>query len=233
MQYWNIAYTQEDKVKKNTESNSSVEISLIRRALSVYAEAFTCVDAEGIKARESPDQSTARMGLVSQNFNTLMTSIGVANAGYYIQSLILLRNVFENWLAFWYLAKYPVEAEKWLNPNAYRPSIETIRKKIDHPSKEDKQTSKTLYHVLSHFAHTDPVAILERLEQRGNESIMKVGVRYEKKDFSTCCQFIVFWIDCMLEAISYWIAKENTWHSRNKEIRAEIETFLTFDLLKV
>ena len=157
MDCWNAVTAEAQHVFDETMQHSSDEVALLRKAISLYAEAFTIADDPA-----DPKAATARKALVSHNFNTLNLAFDAALNGYYVQSIALLRNIYENWRAFWYLAKYAQESDRGLNPSWEQrpPKAETMRNKIDHPSKETRSKIHGFYVELSRFDHTDPVDVL-------------------------------------------------------------------------
>lgn len=223
MTYWDCANSEGKEVLKYTIANSPTEMIYLRKIISLYAEAFCYA-----KPCEEADQVVARMGLVSQNLNTLMLSLDAASRGYYIQCISLLKNVYENWLAFWYLAKYPGEAHRWLNPqyDLPRPGAERMRNRIDHPTMATKAKLLGFYQELNRFAHTNPVAILDRYRVVDEMPGIKVGVEYDSGNFSACCYALSLWNGAMLDAISCWIDDNHEWHSRYENIMREITDYL-------
>lgn len=211
------------EVCRLTRSQSSVTVDLLHRALSLYAHGMPLGQAP-----DSTDATLARMGVISQNFNSLKTSVDLACRGYYLQSMGLLRNVYENWLAFWYLSKYPAEAERWLNPNwdSCPPKAGTMKDKIDHPSKSMKAKLGQFYAELCRFAHTDPVAILPLLSAREGERTVHFGVMYDESLFGACAYAISLWVGNMLEVLSLWIPEASDWHGQKSKVVGDLLTFI-------
>jgi hypothetical protein len=142
------------QVAEVASKESAQEVGLLRDAISVYAEAFMFANDLA-----NPEAATVRKALLSHNFNTLNVAFDAALRGYYVQSIALLRNVYENWLAFWYIAKYQDEAHLWLNPSWEQrpPKAEVMLNKIEHESKDDKTKIRGFHSELARFDHTDPV----------------------------------------------------------------------------
>src|SRR3990170_2015396 len=95
-----------ETVEKQTGKICPKALDLLQSSMGQFAEAFTYANEH----QETIEQNLVRKGLISQNFNTLNAAIGLASSGFYLQSIGLLKNVYENWLAFWYLAKFPEDA---------------------------------------------------------------------------------------------------------------------------
>ena len=133
MDYWNRLRSSEDNVINQTLNDNSVEHSLIRDTLSLLIRGLEIVPPPEI----NDHALLARVTLLSQNLNNFMVVFDCSRRGYYVQAISLLRIVYYNWLSFWYLAKYPDDAQLWLDPSQDRklPTAETMRNKIDHPSK--------------------------------------------------------------------------------------------------
>ncbi len=219
MDYWDLATAETQRVYDATIQGSSSEVNLVRRAISLHAEAFSIAEDPA-----EPKAATVRKALVSHNFNTLKLALDAAIRGYYVQSIALLRNVYENWLAFWYLAKFPQEADRWLNRswNQRPPKAESMRNKIDHPSKENKSKLHDFYEELSRFDHTDPVAVLSRIEIVTNKPVIRVGVQYDHNDFAACTYALCLWTGNMLDALASIVPSANLWHQKYDRIGSEL-----------
>ncbi len=211
------------EVFRLTSSKSSDTVDLLQRALSLYAHGMSLQ-----QAYDNTDATLVRMGLISQNFNSLKTAVDIACRGYYLQSIGLLRNVYENWLAFWYLSKYPTEAKRWLDPtwDNHPPKAETMKNKIDHPSKSMKLKLGQLHAELCRFNHSYPITILNLLSAREDGRTVHFGVTYDRKLFGACAYAISTWVGNMLEVLSLWIPKGNDWHEQNCKTVGELLSFI-------
>ena len=207
-----------------TQQECQTEVQLLDSSLRLFAEGFDLCSPNN----EENEQRIARMGLVSQNFNSLAAAVKIAEFGFYLQSLGLLKNVYENWLAFWYLAKFPREAKKWLIPQKHGkpPKAERMRNEIDHPSIETKLKVKQFYSELNKFAHTDPIAVLDRFVQGNKGPGIKVGVEFRKNNFEACAYALLLWIGNMNDAISSWISPQDDWHKKNSLQMTKIVDYL-------
>jgi hypothetical protein len=139
-----------------------------------------------------------------------------------------MRNVYENWLAIWYLSKFPGEADRWLNPSWQMrpPTAETMKNKIDHPSKDMKAKLKSLNAELCLFAHTDPIAILPLLGSRPGETTVHFGVTYNEEQFKGAAYSIAVWIGNMLSTLSMWITDNDEWHEKNDAVTNDLLGFV-------
>lgn len=151
----------------------------------------------------------------------------MAVTGFYIQALIPLRHVYESWLSFWYLAKYPQDAERWLDPTwkMRPPKAETMRKRMDHPSKHIKSKLGEFYKEMHRFAHVDPVAVLSTLDREGEKTVIEVGVRFKNDSFEACAYGISLWLGNCLDALSTMVPVGHDWHD---EQQTSIEDILAF-----
>ncbi len=222
-----------DKVKAEaqqvadvTSKESAQEVGLLRDAISVYAEAFAVANDLA-----KPEAATVRKALVSHNFNTLNLAFDAALRGYYIQSIALLRNVYENWLAFWYVAKYQDEAHFWLNPSWEQrpPKAEVMLNKIEHESKEDKSKLHGFHSELARFDHTDPVTVLSRIKIVESKAIILVGVRYDKAEFATCTYALCLWLGNALDMIASTVPQEEGWHERYTAVGERLLAYIEKD----
>ena len=222
-EYLNDLESEACEVSRLTSSKSCGTVDLLQRALSLYAHGMSLGQAP-----DNTDATLARMGLISQNFNSLKTTVDLACRGYYLQSIGLLRNVYENWLAFWYLSKYPAEAKRWLDPtwDNRPPKAETMKNKIDHPSKSMKAKLGQFYAELCRFAHTDPIAILPLLSAGECERTVHFGVTYDERLFGACAYAISLWVGNMLEVLSLWIPKGSDWHGQKCKAVGELLAFI-------
>lgn len=223
MDYWHKVEEEASKTKEKTLANSEKTWQLLRDAITLYAEGFPLA-----KTREETAAALAKMGLISQNFNFLKAATDLAVKGYYIQSISLLRNVYENWLAFWYLAKYPDDANLWLDSrwDQRPPNAETMKNRIDHPDGEAKLNLQDFKKVLDRFAHTDPVYVLSRLRLIDGQTVVGVGVEYIEEHFDGNAYYILMWLGNMLDAISRWILDAPDWSKRYKSISEKILEFI-------
>ena len=223
MNYWDMIDELTRLAGEETNTTSSKTLGLLKKGISFYAETLSL-----ISIRHSTNDIVARIALASQNFNSLKLAIDAAINGYYVQSMILMRNVYENWLAFWYLAKFPTDADIWLNPQPNRrpPTAETMRNKIDYSVQETKSKLHEYYVELNRFSHTDPIAILNRLRKDEGEISVRLGVEYNPVEFDACANSILFWLANMLIAINPWVSKtDNGWTEKYESLLTEINNF--------
>jgi hypothetical protein len=214
------------QVAEVTSNESAQEVGLLGDAISVFAEAFTV--ANDLAKTEA---ATVRKALLSHNFNTLNLAFDAALRGYYIQSIALLRNVYENWLAFWYVAKYQDDAHFWLNPSWEQrpPKAEVMLNKIEHESKDDKTKIRGFHSELARFDHTDPVAVLSRIKITENQALIFVGVRYDKVEFETCTYALCLWLGNTLDMIASTVPQEEKWHKRHAAIGERLLAYIEND----
>jgi len=223
MDYWSTLARDASAIGKQTEASSPAELSLVKDCFNLFAGAF-----QAIPLTPGGPAVAARMAILSQALNSFRTMISSAAEGFYIQALIPLRHAYEGWLSFWYLAKFPEEAERWLNPTweMRPPKAETMLNKIDHPAREMKSRIREFYEELNRFAHIDPVAILSRIHHAGEKTYIGVGIRYSTDEFQTCAYGILLWLGNYLDAASSVVPQEDEWHSQYKAVEARILGFI-------
>ena len=78
------------KISDRTRTECSQELDLLRRSLDFYGEGLLTIPPASLG-----EALTVSLALLSQNLNTLHVSIDSVTKGFYIQSLIPLRHVFE------------------------------------------------------------------------------------------------------------------------------------------
>ena len=214
---------QADHIEEITVRQLKNEHQLLTDALSLYVDGL-----QAIPPFQDNDSLLVRISLLSHNLNNLNLAFDASCRGFYIQALSILKNVYETWLAFWYLAQFPEHAELWLDPSwEKRPfKAETMRNKMDHPGKETKTKLKDFYEELNRFAHTDPSAVLSRLDHQDTKMIIGIGVQFDPLKFRTACYAFCLWIGNMLDAISALIPSEHTWQANYDEMFVQLMSFI-------
>jgi hypothetical protein len=209
-------------IKDQTEVKCKGEFELLTSLFGLYSEGF-----DAIPQSDDGEALIVRFALLSQTLNTFKVMIEAATTGFYIQSLIPLRHVYESWLSFWYLAKHPQDAERWLNPtwDMRPPNAETMRKLIDHSSRKIKSKLQEFHKEMHRFAHIDPSAVLSRLDHEGDKTIIGVGITLEAGDFRACTYAISLWLGNCLDALSSMIPIEHEWYSK---YQTSIDRILAF-----
>ena len=217
--YWRELETDATAIDALTESGCGRELKVLTSAFDWYSEALS-----RIPPAENGKATIARLAILSQILNAFHVMISSAMRGFYIESLVPLRHVYENWLAFWYLAKFPEEAHRWLDPTweMRPPKAETMLKKIDHPSKQSQSRLRDFYSEMNRFAHTDPVVVLSRLDQEGDKTLIGVGIRFDGDDFRACSYGLSLWIGNCLHAVSSVVPDTDEWQAQHEALRRDI-----------
>jgi hypothetical protein len=218
-EYWRGLKADAREIAAQTESDCGRELNVLTSAFNLYSEAFARIPASG-----NGESTVTRLAILSQNLNSFHVMISSAVQGFYIQSLVPLRHVYENWLAFWYLAKFPEEAHRWLDPTweMRPPKADKMLKKIDHPSKQSQSKLRDFYTELNRFAHTDPAVVLSRLEREGDKILIGVGIRFDGEDFRACAYGFSLWIGNCLDAVSSVVPQTDDWHDHYKAVGEDI-----------
>jgi hypothetical protein len=213
----------EAKIEQETTRNHSNELILLENAFSHLGLGFT-----KIENKEFDKVTLVRIGLLAANFNSFTISIDAAKKGYYLQSLSLMRNVYENWLAFWYLIKYPNEVDRWLDPSWEQrpPKADKMLREIDHPLKSTKTTLHELATELHRFSHTDPAMVLNQLEDDGNKLNIRIGQKFDSENFKACVYSIGLWIGMNLDALESLIQDNEDWKKQHNLIKNKITNFM-------
>ncbi len=181
---------------------------LLQGALSTLADGFTEVELQNTRSTH------AQMGLFSQNLNSLKCSIDLATRGYYTQSIDLLRCVYENWIAFHYLTRFPKKADLWLCADKRPPRHSDMLKALGPEFIEDKAAAREWYGTLCHFAHTDSLVVLPHLGSYNGEACAFFGAKYKPDLFHTCAYTISLFTSIMLREVSQYIGPDVAWHQR-------------------
>lgn len=211
------------QIRQRTVSELKREKGIIDVAFELYARAFAIA-----KASDEPDQAMARMALASHNFNTLFLAADIALMGFYLQSLSLLRGVYENWIAFQYLAKFPQDAHFWLEAHSDKrpPKVATMRKRIDGGKTRGKTRQDEMYEILNRFVHTDPVIALSLYREKSGQPSVMVGVEFDAKAYRSCAYGISLWTGIMLDALSPWVPGTDAWHTEADRVAKSILDYL-------
>jgi len=213
------------EIEKRTRDEHREEVDLLQSLLTLYHAGF---DLSNYHPAETFDQLLCRKGLVAQNFVSLNAAVNLALTGFYLQSLGMLKNVYENWLAFWYVAKFPDDAHYWLESSWEKrpPKAETMRNKIDHQHPNMKSKLKDFYSELNRFSHTDAIVIQDRYVDKDGKPTISAVIKYEKRNFRGCTYLLLLWIGNMLDALSVWIPKEEEWHKSHAVLGDRIIEYL-------
>lgn len=221
--YWETSEREASSIHGQTKAECESEYELLISLFDLYYRGFDALPRK-VDADRAP---MVRAAILSQTLNTFRAIIELAVTGFYIQSLIPLRHVYESWLSFWYLAKYPQDATRWLDPTwrMRPPKAETMTKRIDHPSKRVKCKLGEFQNEMHRFVHIDPAAVLSRLDREGEKTIIGLGIRFEKHSFRACTYGTSLWLGNCLDALSSMVPPDHDWH---QEQRSSIDAILTF-----
>lgn len=212
-------------VEKTTIEQEPEVVHLIQDAIGIFADAFSVGNNS-----DTSDATLAKMSLLSHNFGTLKCSVDIALRGYYVQSLNLLRIVYENWIAFHFLEKSPDKAHLWLRHSKKElpPKHAAMLKELDANFNPLKGQMKKWYSTLCSFAHTDPVNLLPQISTDNipNETSIHFGSTYKNDLFKGSAYAICLWAGVMLSTISTWVPKTNQWHNGMTKIEERIIQFI-------
>jgi hypothetical protein len=217
--YWLGLEVDATEIVERTRSECNRSLSVLTSAFNLYSEALARIPQSG-----NGEATIARLAILSHNLNSFHVMISSATRGFYIQSLVPLRHTYENWLSFWYLAKFPEEAFRWLDPTweMRLPKAETMLKKIDHPSELSQSKLREFYAELNRFAHTDPAVVLSRLDRQDDKTLIGIGIRFDPEDFQACAYGLSLWIGNFLDAVSSFVPQADDWHDIHKTVGEEI-----------
>jgi hypothetical protein len=212
-------------VEKATNEQAHDVVQLLQDAVGLFADAFSIANSP-----DTSDATTAKMSLLTHNLNTLKCSVDIAFRGYYVQSLNLLRIVYENWIAFHYLSKCPDKAHLWLIHSLKKqpPGHAAMLKKLDTDFNPIKGKMRQWYSTLCSFAHTDPICLLTQIstDYVPNETSIHFGSTFKSDLFKTSAYTICLWTGIMLSTISIWVPKTNQWHNEMSQIEKRITQFI-------
>ena len=212
-------------VEKATNEQAHEIVQLLQDAVGLFADAFSVANSP-----DASEATIAKMSLLSHNFNTLKCSVNIALRGYYVQSLNLLRIVYENWIAFHYLVKCSDKAHLWLHHSKKNqpPGHAAMLKKLDADFNPLKGKMRQSYSTLCSFAHTDPLVLLPQISTDliPNETSIHFGSTYKSDLFRASAYAISLWTGVMLSSISQWVPNTNKWHNEMIKIEERIIKFI-------
>jgi hypothetical protein len=174
MNTWNDFEKEARLVEKATNEQEPGIVRLLQDSIGLFANAFSIGNSP-----DTSDATLAKMSLLSHNFGTPKCSVDIALRGYYVQSLNLLRIVYENWIAYHYLEKNSEKAHLWLrhSKNKRPPGHAAMLKELDENFNPLKSEMKGWYSTLCSFAHTDPINLLPQIstENRMGDGHRKIS----------------------------------------------------------
>lgn len=217
-----------DREARTAESFTKAQlpdrVQLLQDAVGLLADGFSIANNS-----DTTDVNKAKMGLLSQNFNTLKCAVDLALRGYYLQSMNLLRYVYENWIAFHYLIKKPEKARVLLDGriNKRLPCHSVM---LDELGDDDflKKQKKDWYTVLCCFAHPHAAGLLPLISNTfvPGETSIHFGTTYENERFRASAYSISIWTGVMLDEVGRWIPTTNEWYQKRSILAEKILRFI-------
>jgi hypothetical protein len=213
-------------VEKTTCDQDPDTVMLLKNSIGLFADGFSV----STRSSGSADDILAKMSLLSHSFGTLKCSADMALRGYYVQSMNLLRIVYENWIATKYIEKNPDKAVFWLRASHKKkpPGHGAMLKEIDEDYSPLKDKMRDWYKTLCSFAHTDPLNLLSQIstiEEPGVTSIY-FGATYKRDLFRTSAYSIFVWTGISLMNVSLWVPENDKWHKHMAMVQEEILKFV-------
>ena len=226
MNTWNDFEKEARLVEKTTSEQEPEIMLLLQDSIGQFADAFSIGNSP-----DASEATLAKMSLLSHNFGTLKCSVDLALRGYYVQSLNLLRIVYENWIAYHYLKKNPDKAHLWLRHSKKKqpPGHAAMLKDLDDDFNPLKGKMRGWYYgTLCSFAHTDPINLLPQISTEivPDETTIHFGASYKSDLFRATSYAICLWVGVMLSTISEWVPKTNQWHNEWIKVEGRIIKFI-------
>ena len=216
---WQSLDAEAEAVASTTAQQAADTCALLQQSISTLADGFTEAEVK------STDSSGAQMGLFSQNLNSLKCSTDLAMRGYYTQSMGLLRGIYENWIAFHYLAEFPTKGNLWLRADKKPPKHSHMLNALGPHFVEEKADARGWYGALCRFAHTDALVVLSHLGSHNGEPCAFFGVKYKSDLFRTCAYTVALFTAIMLREISRMISADAAWQ---RHYNTAVEGLLEF-----
>lgn len=223
MNTWEDFDREAREVDKFTKVQAPDLVQLLQDAVGLFADGYSIADNS-----DTTDANKAKMGLLSQNFNTLKCAVDLALRGYYSQSMNLLRHVYENWIAFLYVTKKPEEARFLLDGkiNKRLPDHAVMLRELGEDFLKEKM--KEWYSMFCCFAHPHAAGMLPLISDTfvpGETSIFN-GTTYEDKRFRTSVYTISTWTCIMLDEVGRWIPNTNEWYQKRSILVEKVLRFI-------
>jgi len=226
MNTWDDFENEARLVEKTTSDQDPDTVMLLKNSIGVFADGFSA--SEG--SSDTADDILAKMSLLSHSFGTLKCSADTALRGYYVQSMNLLRIVYENWIAFKYIEKNPDKAVLWLRASKKKkpPGHAAMLKEIDQDYTLLKGKMKDWYKTLCSFAHPDPLNLLSQIStvEVLDETSIHFGTTFKKDLFRTSAYSIFVWTGISIMNVSPWVPKGDKWHTQMADVQEGILKFV-------
>ena len=225
MNTWDDLEKEARLVEKTTCEQDPGIVSLMKVSIGIFADGFSAA-----KGAAPSDEALAKMSLLSHSFGTLKCSVDMALRGYYVQSMNLLRIVYENWIAYKYLEKNPEKAILWIRSNKRKkpPGHVAMLKEIDGDYSPLKGKMKGWYKTFCSFAHTDPLNLLSQIStaELQSETSIHFGATYKKNLFRTSAYSICLWAGISIMNVSSWVPENDQWHKQMDTVQENISKFI-------
>ena len=225
MNTWDDFENEARLVEKHTCEQEPEIVGLMKDSIGIFADGFSAA-----KGSDTSDEALAKMSLLSHSFATLKCSIDTALRGYYVQSMNLLRIVYENWIAYKYLEKNPDKAILWIRPSKKNkpPGHAAMLQEIDDDYSPLKGNMKDWYKILCSFAHTDPLNLLSQIstvEVQGETSI-HFGATYNKDIFRASAYSIALLAGISIMNVGSWVPENDQWHKQMATVQERVLKFI-------
>ncbi len=225
MNTWDDFENEASFVEKTTCEQEPEIVSLMKDSIGVFADGFSAA-----KGSDSSDEALAKMSLLSHSFGTLKCSVDTALRGYYVQSMNLLRIVYENWVAYKYLEKNPDNAILWIRSSKRKkpPGHAAMLREIDDDYSSLKGKLKGWYKTLCSFAHTDPLNLLSQIStsEVPGETSIQFGATYKKDLFRTSAYSICLWAGISIMNVGSRVPDNDQWREQTATVQEKILKFI-------
>lgn len=196
---------------------------MLQDAIAIYAEGM-----EAAPSQSGGPALALQMGFVSQAHNTLILAAMALERGFYHQSMGLMRFVSEAWLTYWYLEKFPAEADRWSEHEKSRrpPKAETMLKRIDHPDPSTESHVRMHKAALSRFVHSDSYAVNCLFANEPSVLAVCCGLKFDQGLFDAASMELTLWLGNMLHVVAQHVPLGTEWRSRAAQSLTELLEYL-------
>lgn len=183
---WAGLNEREVQVIRTTATEHQRELALMENLLRAYVAGFGAIGS--FKPTEDNELQYAWLRLVARSFNSMRCAYDALLRGYYIQALMLLRSVDEDWLVCGDCEKHPPTLDALLREKgrlgrgelSYGKMAE--RQQIEHPWGEGYGFLSTIYH---------PRRWVLEAQVDLKSRTLRLGAHYDRSLFLLCCEVLV------------------------------------------
>ena len=180
--------TNVDELEQHVRAHTREQHRSLLGALESLLNAYLAVIRESGPFHPSDEnrREQAWLLLTARSFNSMRWAYELVSTGYYTQSMILTRSVFEDWLVCMDVVNHEATLNAILEPGGRVPRFAEMAQRSLPPEllewwQGDGNSDQSVYGLLSTFAHPRYRALAAQLVQ--STSSLRIGPAYEEDMF--------------------------------------------------